>query len=322
MLDLLDHPKSASFEISALVRSAEKLGKLDALKLGVRTVEGSATDFGVLKANTEDVDIVIDAFDSDNMEGVKALLGALKANFEVTKRKVKLVHFSGCAIVVDKSVGKYKSDVVTDDADTAAMAAIPDDAPHRNVDLEVLKAHAEGYIDSYIIIPGALYGDVDNVLSKSGIQRANKPVSVAHIAPVVGLGVPATVGGGFNIWPFVHFEDVVSLTRTVFDNLDVAPKGTEGYYFAETVEADMRFLAHAAIEAVRGQPPSPTEERALTEDEEKAFFPGQWYTFIGVLAANCRCKGSRGRTLGWKPAHESLDELKEDLKGIALSLKK
>lgn len=51
---------------------------------------------------------------------------------------------SGCAIVVDKSVGKYKSEVVTDDLDTAAMAAIPRDAPHRNVDLEVLRAHEEG----------------------------------------------------------------------------------------------------------------------------------------------------------------------------------
>lgn len=153
----------------------------------------------------------------------------------------------------------------------------------------------QGFIDSYIIIPGALYGDVDNVLSKSGIQRANKPVSMAHIAPVVGLGVPATVGGGFNIWPFVHIEDgeqtlpsedvvgcadknwaVVSLTRAVFNNLDVAPKGPEGYYFAETIEADMRFLARAAIEAVRGQPPSPTEERELSEDEKKTFFPGPW----------------------------------------------
>lgn len=46
--------------------------------------------------------------------------------------------------MVDKAVGKYKSDVVTDDSDTAAMAAIPRDAPHRNVDLEVLRAHEEG----------------------------------------------------------------------------------------------------------------------------------------------------------------------------------
>lgn len=60
MLDLLNHPKSADFEISALVRSAEKKEKLDALKLGVNTFEGSATDFDVLKVNTKDVDIVID----------------------------------------------------------------------------------------------------------------------------------------------------------------------------------------------------------------------------------------------------------------------
>lgn len=44
--------------------------------------------------------LIMHQFDSDNIEGIKALLGALKSNFEVTKRKVKLIHFVRPSLVL------------------------------------------------------------------------------------------------------------------------------------------------------------------------------------------------------------------------------
>lgn len=128
---------------------------------------------------------------------------------------------------MDDARGTFASEKVWDDADTKEMANIRATNPHRPVDLEVLKADAEGIsslhsffnfadnifvtqgiLDSYIIMPSIVFGAVDNILSRAGIQRDNNIVTQVVIGPTVALGGEVvTVGGGFNKSECAHVED-------------------------------------------------------------------------------------------------------------------
>ena len=56
MSRLLEHPDSKSFEITALVRSAEKAAKIESL--GIKTAVGSYSDLHQLEALTSEADVV------------------------------------------------------------------------------------------------------------------------------------------------------------------------------------------------------------------------------------------------------------------------
>lgn len=56
---LLSHPKTDTFEITALVRSAEKAPLLDSI--GIKTIVGSNSDLDTLTSLASEADIVVAA---------------------------------------------------------------------------------------------------------------------------------------------------------------------------------------------------------------------------------------------------------------------
>ncbi|KAF9026960.1 NAD(P)-binding protein [Hymenopellis radicata] len=312
LLRLLDHAQVANFAITVLVRSAEKAKKLGALNLGIDVVEGSPTvdaDFPVLEKVVEGIDVV----NSDDEVGATNLLKALRNKYTTSGQPTRVVHMSGAAVCADDAWGKDVPHAIYDDADVNQMAAFPDTAYHRQVDLKLLKADEEGYITSYLVIPGVIYGLPSNNLVDAGIQKENAIQPRIMIGPVLALGgVPASVGGGYNKWSVVDYEDCADLCVVIFDHLisstwvDV-PHGPDGYYFAENGEVEIRKeveIAARTLASIRGG--DAPEPRALTEEEVKKFIP---YTHL--LASNCVCRGTRGRKLGWKPKKEVKDFVKD-----------
>ncbi|KIY64072.1 NAD(P)-binding protein [Cylindrobasidium torrendii FP15055 ss-10] len=310
--------KRENFEITVLVRSNEKALALEALKLGsLHVVVGTATDAAILETCVNKADIIIDTFNSDDVEGTAVLLGACKKRFDTTKEQIALIHVSGCAVLKDEAMGRYASDTIWDDTDTDKLAQIPSTQPHREADLEVLKADAAGYIKSYLVIPGAIYGHADTVLSQAGIQKDNDlgpRMSIGHTVALAGS--PAAIGGGLNLWPWVHVEDVSSLILTILDNLDNAPHGPEGYYFAENIEIETGWPAAIAARSMGTSSPT---VRAFTEEEVSKFFPPPYDIYAPLLAGNCRCRGTRARRLGWKPKYDK-DHLERDIARLTESI--
>ncbi|KIY62891.1 NAD(P)-binding protein [Cylindrobasidium torrendii FP15055 ss-10] len=314
---IVDILKRGNHEITALVRSKEKALALEALKLGsLNVVLGTATDAAVVDSCVQEADIIIDTYDSDNVEGTAVLLGACKKRFDNTKEKVTLIHVSGCAVLKDEAMGKFASETIWDDTDVDKLAQLPPTQPHRVVDLQVLEADTEGYVNSYIVIPGAIYGHADNLLSQAGIQRDTDLGPRMVIDHVIALaGTPAAIGGGFNLWPWVHVEDVSTLILTILDNLESAPHGREGYYFAENIEITWGWVA-AMVAKYMGTPFA--DVRAFTKEEVARFFPPPNDALVPLMAGNCRYRGTRGRALGWTPKYDK-DHLERDVARLTAS---
>ncbi|KAF8917257.1 hypothetical protein CPB85DRAFT_1431527 [Mucidula mucida] len=293
LLRALERP---GLKVTALVRSADKAQKLKTIIHDVNFVEGVPTDAGLLNDLIKDTDVIIDAYSSDDMVGTANLLAGCIAKYQATGTKTEVIHASGVGILADDARGMDIPSKVYDDADAEEMARIPEERLHRNVDLEFLKADAEGYITLYLVIPAAVFGDVSNALVDAGIQKA--PVFTFK-------GVVATIGEGENHWSIIHIDDLTDLVMIIVDKV-----------------VKKENIASRTYKTIRGEDVQKIEKRPLTKAELDIFFPGETAAYIPGLSANTRCVGTRGRKLGWAPTKgvEALEKwVEETSRAIVLS---
>jgi hypothetical protein len=97
--------------------------------------------------------------------------------------------------------------VIYSDTDLALLDTIPRSQPHREVDLSVQAADAEGYTRTYIIAPSTIYGRVTGALVEHGISNPASQQIPRLIRISLARGQPAMMGAGVNHWPNVHIED-------------------------------------------------------------------------------------------------------------------
>jgi len=58
---------------------------------------------------------------------------------------------------MDNAKGMHGDHTIYSDLDADAIAALPETAPHRHIDIPIIAANLEGYVRSYIVAPGAFY---------------------------------------------------------------------------------------------------------------------------------------------------------------------
>jgi len=294
---LLDHPKRDAFEITALVRNADKAKVLN--NLGVNTVVASLFDFDKVAELSANANVVINTADSDNLEAVKAILRGLKLHHDKTGGVPIFIHTSGTGVLMDNAAGLHDTDVVYVDTNPEQIESLPVTAAHRPVDLEVVAADKQGYVRTYIVLPPTIYGIATGKLYDLGIANRHSIQIPIAIKTSLDRGQGGVVGEGKNIWPHVEIQELVDLYQILFDatlsdpNL---PHGREGYYFAENGEYKLYDLAKGYSQALydvgKGKSPDPT---SFSADEVQKYFGAPW------LGGNSRCKAERARTLGWKP---------------------
>ncbi|KAK0452926.1 uncharacterized protein EV420DRAFT_631380 [Desarmillaria tabescens] len=319
---ILEHLAASTLKITTLVRCREKAQKLRMLNLGINILEGSSEDIALLEELAEKADIYINAYSSDDFSGTEAILRGLKTRHKNTGRKPAIIHLSGAAVIVDDAWGK-SSCTVYDDVDCEQMAAIPITQLHRNVDSELVNADEEGYIRSYIIIPGAIFGTSSGVLSRAEIRRSNFPIMNILTPPARDHGTGVIVGEGYNRWPVVDINELGDLLILVFSNVvstPVLPHGKNGYLFAENGEIALRDLAKAMTKGIkRGNDGTGDEDEiiSLTDDELNRYL--SLYEIRRAISGNARCRGTRARQLGWVPVRGAKDFL-EDMERIAAAI--
>ena len=128
---------------------------------------------------------------------------------------------------MDDAAGDYTTDTtIYDDANSDQIESLADTQPHRNVDLELLKADKEGasqlfpvpvilayilsesgYVKVYFILPSTIYGIASGVLVDAGIQNPHSLQVPMHIQAALSRGRAGMVGAGKNIWPNVNIEE-------------------------------------------------------------------------------------------------------------------
>lgn len=70
------------------------------------------------------------------------------------------IHTSGTSVLDDGSHGEYKNDKIYHDNQREEVDSVPDNAPHREIDLAILKAQKDLHEKAKmaILIPPLIYG--------------------------------------------------------------------------------------------------------------------------------------------------------------------
>lgn len=86
-----------------------------------------------------DVDIVINAATSDDLDLTKAINLGLAKGKSASGKKGVLVHISGTQLIESKPTGRLEDVPKYDDLNVEQIKAIPDEALHRLIDLEYVQ---------------------------------------------------------------------------------------------------------------------------------------------------------------------------------------
>ncbi|KIP05180.1 hypothetical protein PHLGIDRAFT_31023 [Phlebiopsis gigantea 11061_1 CR5-6] len=311
---LLAHPSSSTFDITVIVRGAEKVKGFE--KIGVKAVVGSfKEDLALVEELTENAHVVFSCADADDLPAIQAILTGLRKRHAKLGDLPILIHTSGTGILTEgqETKGERPTDVIYDDSDFDQVANIKPAALHRNVDLAVFQADKEGFVRTYIILPSTIWGIAKTPLTDAGLANPHSQQIPKLIHAALGRGRAGVVGKGLALWPDVHIDDVAELyivlyDRIVRDGAENVDHGVRGYYYGENGEHSWyeisKAIGTATVELGLSAEAEPT---AFTEDELAKYFgsveSGYYY------GSNSRCRATHSRSLGWAPKYDKNDML-------------
>ncbi|TDL16202.1 NAD-binding protein [Rickenella mellea] len=289
--------------IKAFIRSPEQAEAIRAA--GANPIIGTFGELDKVADLSHDADIVLQCADSDNVELITAILRGMKRRKDEGKRVGSLIHTSGTAIFLDGSkTGKFDPNgKIWNDSSIEDIKSITTSMWHGPVDVPILKAGEEGYVNTYIICPPGIYGRGSGPVSRNTLiyRFWVNAFRNAHAATIVGEGSNTT--------GMVHIDDLVDFFLIIFGQvLAGEPKSNayERYFVPSSFETTAKSVISiiAKVLHAHGIVDSP-EVKSVTFEEA-----GQ----IGFFTSNTRVKGDRARTMGWIPKFTSpLDVVGEDM---------
>ncbi|OBZ72275.1 Uncharacterized protein C2A9.02 [Grifola frondosa] len=182
----IQHPNASNFDITVLVRSADKAKKLESF--GLKAVVGSLQDLDQLESLASQADVIISCADADDLPAITAIVNGMKKRHDASGFAPIVIHTSGTAklywkVLTDHAAGMFASDAIYYDTDPDQIETLAPMQVHRNVDLMIVDADAKGHLKSYIILPSTIFG-----------------IATAR-------GQAGMIGEGKNIWPDVHIDE-------------------------------------------------------------------------------------------------------------------
>ncbi|KAF5336915.1 hypothetical protein D9611_002863 [Ephemerocybe angulata] len=299
---LLAHPDRPSFELTALIRNPDTAKKFAAL--GVKTILGSYDDLALLTEAAAQADVVFTMAVWDQLPPAKAILAGLKQRFEQTSKPPILIHTSGAGIVMDiQAHGHAGAQDTYSDLDAETLASRPGKALPMAVESALVRADEEGYVRSYLITPGTIFGLAKGPLVDLGIQHKHSLQLPLFFRTFIKRGRAATIGPGSNVWPAVSYSDNADLYLRLFDAARSPSSsighGREGFYFAENCEYSALEIAQEAGRVLHKLGAAEVREPdVFSEEEIQASFGAFWE----ILSSTSRARGERARAqLGWSP---------------------
>ncbi|KAJ6456961.1 NAD-binding protein [Mycena sanguinolenta] len=306
--DFLAHLHADTFRFTVLVRDPKKAEKFK--DLGIKAVVGSHSDAALVEKLASEADVVIAMADSDDLGAVKATLAGLKKRHAlgvvpifihtVTSNFSSMVFSDVTGVISDDAKGMYAGTTVYDDSDADQMESIPPTQMHRDVDLAVTAADAEGYIKSYKVVPSTIYGLASNRLVNIGIQNPHLLQIPALISAALDRKQAAMVGEGKNIWNNVEIHELEELYIMLYDKIIAdadTGHGRNRFYFGSSGEHSLYDVGKAIGEAlVKLGKSESVEPTTFTQAELDKYFQGFAY-----LGSNSCCRATRSLSIGWTP---------------------
>ncbi|KAJ1333217.1 NAD-dependent epimerase/dehydratase family protein [Microdochium nivale] len=320
--EVLQHLITEGYHVTVLTRSELAANTLrERFGSNVKTVQGTLADAELITKHASESDIVIHTATADDLPSVQAVLAGIKQRAAADPlARLIYIHTSGAALLMDDSKGDFKADKIADDATPNDIDALPDSAPHRNVDLAILRAREElsqqdrgsGIV---IMIPPI----IDGVGSYGGGRLSIQVPSLVRFA--LKHGYAGYVGKGFAVWPYVHVRDLAEAYMTLLHYVESAGSDQAArtdlagnpYFFAESgEEASWRDIAGVIGRELhrQGRINSP-EPRTIPEAQYNDLHSELTYMVVG---ANARHRASRLRKLGWEARQRKFaDEIAQEV---------
>ncbi|KAH7146616.1 hypothetical protein B0J13DRAFT_595171 [Dactylonectria estremocensis] len=156
-LQILRELLAEGYRVTTLVRREEAKASLE--KLGSNTILGSLDNSDVIRTAAAAADIVIHTATADHLPSVASVLDGIAERADAGKSTI-YIHTSGCSAITDRLNGNHASDTVYQDDKPETIDSIADDAPHRIIDLAILKSRGElgAKAKISIILPPIIYG--------------------------------------------------------------------------------------------------------------------------------------------------------------------
>lgn len=307
--EVIDHLLEEDYQVTTFLRSQASAKIWNSI--GVKTIIGSLDNKSAIQHQVAASDIVIHTATADDLPSVEAVLDGIRQR-AAQGLKTIYIHTSGCSVLSDHADGNYKSEMIYNDEDPAKIDALPDSAPHREIDLVIVNARKElaSQAEIAIMIPPIIYG-VSRREQRLSIQLpTNVRYSIKH-------GYAGQIGKGLAVWNHVHVRDLACGYLTLLHHLEQASASSTSkigspYFFCENGEeltwgecaAEIGRILHEA-----GRLPEPTPKTIPPQNYGDVFahYSG------AVLGSNARNRATLLRKLGWFPREKNtFASLKED----------
>ncbi|KAF7291315.1 NmrA domain-containing protein [Mycena indigotica] len=286
--------------ITALVRSPDKVQKFQTLdsrnvKNEFVVVKGSHDDAALVEKLVADADEVVSMADCDNLSAMESILRGMKARFEETGIKPVLIHMSGTGCLGDQAKGAFSSTKVYNDLDIPDIETLPPTQNHRNVDLAIVAADADGYAQTHIVVPGAFFGIPGGILADHGLQNTSNFAWQILFRASFARSAAAIVGAGENMIAIVDINETADLIVLLYDAIQAgqASHGREGYYFVTGDSIKFSRIVEV-LEAHTGP------RKPLTQEELDTYLPGA-VSLQAFFGDNGMAISARGKGMGWRP---------------------
>lgn len=314
-LQILGELLAEGYQVTTLVRREEAKASLE--KLGSKTILGSLDDGDIIRTGVVAADIVIHTATADHLPSAASVLDGIAERAKTGKSTI-YIHTSGCSAITDGSNGDHASDTVYQDDKPETIDSIADDAPHRAIDLAILKSRSElgAKAKISIVLPPIIYG-----VGKGNRLSIQIP-TMARFA--IKHGYAGYAGGGKAVWGQIHVADLARGYLAILHYMESTSgdKVLENpYFFIEngeeySWERCAEEVGKGLQKAGKIQDPTP---RQIPSDLYNDLF-GEWS--LAVIGQNARNRGNRLRALGWKPKEKStFDSLLADELPIILAEK-
>ncbi|KAF2105046.1 NAD(P)-binding protein, partial [Rhizodiscina lignyota] len=134
VLDLL---VAEGYQVTGFVRRREHGEQIEAS--GAKYVKGDLGDKEIITRHATESDIIIHTATADHLRSVEAILDAIKDRAQRGLMTI-YIHTSGTSVLADGAKGMHKSDKVYHDNVRSEVDSVPDTAPHRQIDLAIIRA--------------------------------------------------------------------------------------------------------------------------------------------------------------------------------------
>ncbi|KAN0113039.1 NAD(P)-binding protein [Hyaloscypha variabilis] len=317
--NIIDLLLSEGYHVTGLVRRKEHGDGIQAS--GATPVMGDLNDKDLIAKHTQQADIIFHTATADHLPSVEAIIHGVKARAKEGKETI-FIHTSGTSVLDDNAHGAFKSEKIYHDSVPSEIDSVPDNAPHRKIDLTIVNAKnselLKGRAKVAIMIPPLIYGFNPN--------HARLSIQIPTLTRwALKHGYAAHAGKGLAVESNIHVLDLARGYVVLLHAMEKAKYRDEllanPYFFCEmTVDNEPSWKEVAGVIGEGLSKAGRIEDTSPREMPEELYKDGFGEYTGAVIGLNSRSRANRLRALGWKPVEKDWrrsfleDELPQILK--------